>query len=161
MLTVALLDVDHFKSYNDRYGHPAGDLALRELGARWTRGVRAIDVLARIGGEEFGLILPGCDATAALAVVERLRGDTPRGLTASAGIATWHDAMTADDLVAAADRELYRAKAEGRDRACVAPARGRSRLTLSRGAAPRSCRAGGADARRPAAARCRAARPSP
>ncbi len=121
VLTVALLDVDHFKLYNDRDGHPAGDLALRELGARWTRGVRAIDVLARIGGEEFGLILPGCDATAALEVVERLRGDTPAKLTASAGIATWQDAMTADDLVAVADRELYRAKAEGRDRACVAP----------------------------------------
>ena len=120
-LTVALLDLDHFKAYNDTRGHPAGDLALRELGARWGAEVRTIDVLARIGGEEFGLILPGCDGAAALRVVERLRRDMPSGLTASAGIAVW-SAVTASELVAAADRELYRAKSEGRDRACVAPA---------------------------------------
>jgi diguanylate cyclase (GGDEF)-like protein len=82
--------------------------------------VRAIDVLARIGGEEFGLILPGCDAPAALEIVERLRRDLPASLTASAGIAEWHEGTTAADLVARADRELYRAKSEGRDRACVA-----------------------------------------
>jgi diguanylate cyclase (GGDEF)-like protein len=117
---VALLDLDHFKAYNDRDGHPAGDLALRELGARWGSGVRAIDVLARIGGEEFGLILPGCDAPAALEIVERLRRDLPASLTASAGIAEWHEGTTAADLVARADRELYRAKSEGRNRACVA-----------------------------------------
>jgi diguanylate cyclase (GGDEF)-like protein len=121
-LAVALLDLDHFKVYNDRHGHPAGDLALRQLGARWSAGVRTIDVLARIGGEEFGLILPGCDAPAALELVERLRCDLPASLTASAGIACWHDGLTATDLVARADRELYRAKSEGRNRACVAPA---------------------------------------
>jgi diguanylate cyclase (GGDEF)-like protein len=119
-LTVAMLDIDHFKVYNDTRGHPAGDLALRELGARWGHAVRAIDVLARIGGEELGLILPGCDAAEALYVVERLRDDMPSGLTASAGIAAWTASTSADELVAAADRELYRAKSEGRDRACVA-----------------------------------------
>jgi diguanylate cyclase (GGDEF)-like protein len=119
-LSVALLDVDHFKAYNDCNGHPAGDLALSELGARWRAGVRAIDVLARIGGEEFGLILPGCDEAAALEIVGRLRSDLSTGITASAGIATWTAPMTAGDLVARADRELYRAKSEGRDRACVA-----------------------------------------
>jgi len=119
-LAVALLDVDHFKAHNDRHGHPGGDRALRELGARWGAVVRGIDVLARIGGEEFGLILPGCDADEALDVVERLRGDMPAGLTASAGIAIWHAPMTAEDVVARADRELYRAKREGRDRACLA-----------------------------------------
>ena len=121
-LAVALLDVDHFKAYNDRHGHPGGDRALRELGARWGAVVRGIDVLARIGGEEFGLILPGCDAGEALDVVERLRGDMPAGLTASAGIAIWRAPMTAEDVVARADRELYRAKREGRDRACLAAA---------------------------------------
>ncbi len=121
-LSIALLDVDHFKAYNDRHGHPAGDLALRELGAGWREIVRDIDVLARIGGEEFGLILPGCDAAEALRVVERLRGDMRGGVTASAGIAVWSAPMSADELVAAADRELYRAKREGRDRACLAPA---------------------------------------
>jgi diguanylate cyclase (GGDEF)-like protein len=82
--------------------------------------VRTIDVLARIGGEEFGLIRPGCDAGAALEIVERLRADLPAHLTASAGIAIWHDGMAADELVARADRELYRAKSEGRNCACIA-----------------------------------------
>jgi diguanylate cyclase (GGDEF)-like protein len=126
VLSIALLDIDHFKAYNDRHGHPGGDIALRELGARWGEGVRSIDTLARIGGEEFGLILPGCDADAALEVVKRLRHDMPAGLTASAGIVVWSEGTSADDLVIHADRELYRAKAEGRDRACV-----------SRAAAPR------------------------
>jgi diguanylate cyclase (GGDEF)-like protein len=119
-LAIALLDIDHFKAYNDRHGHPAGDLALRELGARWGAEVRTIDVLARIGGEEFGLLLPGCDAHEALLVVERMRADMPAGLTASAGVVEWAAGMAADDLVGRADRELYRAKREGRDRVCIA-----------------------------------------
>ncbi len=127
-LSIALLDVDHFKLYNDRHGHPAGDLALRELGARWSAAVRSIDVLARIGGEEFGLLLPGCDEDEALHVVERMRHDAPARLTVSAGIVAWTAPATAAELVARVDRELYRAKAEGRDRACVG----------SRGSGPRS-----------------------
>jgi PleD family two-component response regulator len=74
----------------------------------------------------FGLLLPGCDAHEALEVVDRLRHDMPAGLTASAGIVAWSAPMTAEQLVAGADRELYRAKSDGRDRAClstrVAPA---------------------------------------
>lgn len=122
-LTAVIVDVDHFKSYNDRHGHPAGDAALRDLGARWSTHVRDIDVLARIGGEEFGLLLPGASANETLHVVERLRHAMPGGLTASAGVAVWTSPMTADSLVALADGALYRAKAEGRDRACVAVAR--------------------------------------
>jgi diguanylate cyclase (GGDEF)-like protein len=118
-LSAVLIDIDHFKTYNDRDGHPAGDFALRQLGARWSVHVRDIDVLARIGGEEFGLLLPGCDAHETLQVVDRLRHDMPVGLTASAGIAAWSAPMTAEQLVAGADRELYRAKSEGRDRACL------------------------------------------
>ena len=119
-LAVVLLDVDHFKAYNDAHGHPAGDLALRELGARWSHHVRDIDVLARIGGEEFAIVLPGCDAREALAVAQRLRRDMPAGLTASAGVAVWGASITADALVGLADRALYRAKREGRDRSCLA-----------------------------------------
>jgi len=122
-VSAVLVDVDHFKAYNDRHGHPGGDLALRELGHRWSAHVRDIDVLARIGGEEFGLLLPGCDADEALRIAERLRRDMPAGLTASAGVAAWSAPMTADELVAQADRELYRAKREGRDRACAAAPR--------------------------------------
>jgi diguanylate cyclase (GGDEF)-like protein len=121
-LAVVLTDVDHFKAYNDAHGHPAGDLALRELGARWSVHVRDIDVLARIGGEEFAVLLPGCDARAALAVAERLRADMPAGLTTSAGVASWHAPQSPAELVAAADRALYRAKHAGRDRSCLAEA---------------------------------------
>ena len=119
-LSVVLVDIDHFKNYNDAHGHPAGDEALRELGARWSRDVRDIDVLARIGGEEFALLLPGCDAHEALAIAERLRGNLTAGLTASAGIAMWQPSMSADDLVRQADRALYRAKRDGRDRSWLA-----------------------------------------
>ena len=121
-LAIAMLDVDHFKAYNDSHGHPAGDRALREIGDRWSRIVRTIDVLARIGGEELGVILPGCDAAEAMHVVDRLRSEMPSELTASAGIATWDPSMSASELVATTDRELYRAKSEGRDRSCLAPA---------------------------------------
>jgi diguanylate cyclase (GGDEF)-like protein len=123
-LTAVILDVDLFKSFNDRHGHPAGDDALREIGARWIAIVRDIDVIARIGGEEFGLLLPGANASEALRIVERLRNDLPSGLTASAGVAVWSAPMTADELVALADRALYRAKSEGRDRTCLAVAPG-------------------------------------
>ncbi len=118
-LAVAVIDVDHFKAFNDRFGHPAGDDALRRICARWRTEIRDIDLLARIGGEEFGLLLPGCDAAAATEIVERLRADTPCGLTASAGIAAWRESDDAPRLFAAADRALYRAKAAGRNRSFV------------------------------------------
>jgi len=120
-LSLAIVDVDRFKAYNDEHGHPAGDAVLREIGRRWVTHVRDIDVIARIGGEEFGLLLPGCTPAEALVIAERLRRDLPGGLTASVGIAEWREPMTVADLVAHADRALYRAKSEGRDRACVAP----------------------------------------
>lgn len=119
-LTAVIIDLDHFKAHNDRHGHLGGDAALREIGLRWHTHVRDIDLLARIGGEEFGLLLPGCDAREALEVFDRLRADMPAKLTASAGIAEWHAPQSAQELMQAADRELYRAKREGRDRACVA-----------------------------------------
>jgi diguanylate cyclase (GGDEF)-like protein len=121
-LSLVLLDVDFFKAFNDRDGHPAGDAALRDIGARWIAATRDIDLLARIGGEEFGLVLPGCTADEALVVAERLRADMPPGLTASAGVAEWASPLTADEIVVAADRALYRAKRDGRDRICLGSA---------------------------------------
>jgi len=115
-LSVVLIDIDYFKSFNDLHGHPAGDAALREIGLRWGALTRDIDVLARIGGEEFGLVLPGCTADEAVVVVDRLRADMPPGLTASAGVASWTLPHSADQVVAEADRALYRAKRDGRDR---------------------------------------------
>ena len=118
-LSVVIIDIDFFKSFNDRHGHPAGDAALRDIGQRWRAQTRDIDVLARIGGEEFGLVLPGCDSAGAQVVADRLRADMPPGLTASAGIAAFAPGTTADALVAAADRALYQAKRDGRDRVCA------------------------------------------
>jgi len=118
-LSVVLIDIDYFKSYNDLHGHPAGDAALRELGERWRVLTRDIDLLARMGGEEFGLLLPGCTAEEAVIVVDRLRDQMPPGLTASAGVTAWTGTMTAEQVVAEADRALYRAKRDGRDRVCV------------------------------------------
>lgn len=122
-LSVVLIDLDRFRDFNERHGHPAGDVALREIGMRWHGQIRDIDLLARIGGEEFGLLLPGCDAEAALETVDRLRADMPEGLTASAGIVAWAIPLTAEQFLAEADRALYRAKSDGRDRAYLASGR--------------------------------------
>jgi len=119
-LSVVLIDLDHFEAYNERHGRPAGDSALRDIGGRWRAHVRDVDLLARIGGEEFGLLLPGCDAETALDSVNRMRSDIPADLTASAGVVAWALPLTAEQFVAEADRALYRAKSDGRDRAYLA-----------------------------------------
>lgn len=119
-LVLAVLDLDHFKAYNDEHGHAAGDALLRECVLAWRELIRGRDHLARWGGEEFAVLLDRCEAREALVVVDRLRTATPPGVTCSAGLATWDGAETADDLFGRADRALYRAKAEGRDRTVVA-----------------------------------------
>jgi diguanylate cyclase (GGDEF)-like protein/PAS domain S-box-containing protein len=115
-LSLAIIDLDRFKAYNDTYGHPAGDRLLRVAAAAWSERLRATDVLARYGGEEFAVLLPGCDAHSAAKVVEALRAAVPEDETCSIGVATWDDAEDADALVARADQALYAAKAAGRDR---------------------------------------------
>ncbi len=115
-LCVAILDLDHFKDYNDRHGHQAGDLLLKEIAASWQQRLRATDVLARYGGEEFALALPGCLAVEAEALVERLREAMPHGETCSVGLAWWDGEESAQALFGRADAALYMAKARGRDR---------------------------------------------
>jgi len=119
-VTVAIIDLDHFKRYNDTHGHQAGDRLLKEAAAAWTAQLRQVDVLARYGGEEFVALLPGCDAAAVESVLNRLRAASPDGLTFSAGIATWDTHETAEELVNRADQALYAAKNAGRDRSMVA-----------------------------------------
>jgi diguanylate cyclase (GGDEF)-like protein len=119
-LSIAVLDIDRFKRFNDDFGHPAGDQLLKSLGAAWLQHLRAIDLLARFGGEEFVLLLPGVDAERAFEVLERLRAGTPQGQTVSAGVASWDGEETADQLLARADRALYAAKAAGRNRVLAA-----------------------------------------
>jgi diguanylate cyclase (GGDEF)-like protein len=115
-VTLVMLDLDHFKRFNDEHGHPAGDELLREASAVWAASIREADLLARYGGEEFIMLLPATDAQSAVDVLERLRPLTPRGCTFSAGVAEWDGSETAEDLLARADKSLYRAKAAGRDR---------------------------------------------
>jgi diguanylate cyclase (GGDEF)-like protein len=114
-LCVAMLDLDHFKEFNDEYGHVAGDALLEELARAWDGAVRPSDTLARYGGEEFALLLPACDIEAASEVVERLRTMVPEGEQCSAGLACWDGEESPMDLIARADSRLYLAKGRGRD----------------------------------------------
>ncbi len=119
-LSVAVIDLDHFKAYNDRYGHQAGDALLAGAAAAWRSSLRATDVIARFGGEEFVVVMPGADGAAARAVVERLRAATPEGVTASVGIATWDGRESGAELIRRADIALFEAKAAGRNQVVVA-----------------------------------------
>lgn len=123
-LSVVMLDVDHFKDYNDTFGHPAGDHALSELGRLLGENARDHDVVARYGGEEFAILLPATDGAGARQFCERLRTlieSHPwplRPITASLGIATSSvGASTATQLIDEADRALYFSKHRGRN--CV------------------------------------------
>lgn len=120
-LSVAIIDLDRFKDYNDRHGHRAGDRLLREAAGAWTAAIRQGDELARWGGEEFTLLLPDCGGACALEVVERLRRSTPGGQTCSAGVAAWDGRESAIELFERMDEALYAAKAAGRDVAMLAP----------------------------------------
>lgn len=123
-LTLAFIDLDHFKGINDGYGHDAGDQALRDAAAAIRDQARATDVLIRWGGEEFLLLMPGTDLPGARIALERLRsvglGTRPDGmpLTASIGVAERAADGTASwqDLIATADGRMYQAKQGGRDR---------------------------------------------
>jgi two-component system cell cycle response regulator len=125
-LSVVIIDLDHFKSLNDSFGHLAGDDVLRSVGAALRSCVRQGDVVARYGGEEFALVLPGATATEAVGAARRVlssfRGvDGPRPVTASLGIACRPvHGLTGAELLAAADAALYRAKEGGRDQAQLA-----------------------------------------
>lgn len=113
---VAMMDLDHFKRFNDAHGHYAGDLLLRDCAEAWYTQLRATDILARVGGDEFALALPNCPLDRAEAVLKRLRTATPRDETFSSGVALWNGEESARDLQVRADMALYAAKAEGRDR---------------------------------------------
>ncbi len=123
---VLLMDVDRFKPLNDRYGHAAGDAALKEVAARLREHLRAVDVVARYGGEEFLVVMAGAAEDEASAVADRLRAaiaDAPVSIgalalpiTMSVGVAVARGQAASDGLIAAADAALYRAKEGGRNR---------------------------------------------
>jgi diguanylate cyclase (GGDEF)-like protein len=126
-LALLLGDVDHLKSINDRHGHPAGDEAIRHVAAAFRRGRRETDLAARLGGEEFALVLPGTDLAGAVRAAERIRRELsstrlePAGVvTVSIGIACCPaDGSRDPELVRVADARLYAAKTAGRNRVCA------------------------------------------
>ena len=121
-LCVAIVDIDHFKAYNDTHGHLAGDEVLRECAQAWDGALRGEDTIVRFGGEEFLVLLPDTTPEQATEIVERLRETTPRGQTCSAGLACWDFVEGIDELLGRADQALYLAKAGGRDQLAQAPA---------------------------------------
>jgi diguanylate cyclase (GGDEF)-like protein len=127
-LTVMMVDIDHFKSVNDRFGHAAGDAVLCEVARRLRACIRTYDAVGRFGGEEFLVVAPGCDTAPGRAQAERLRGvvcseavllkDLSISVTVSVGVATAPEPKAQDweALLSGADKALYRAKENGRNR---------------------------------------------
>ena len=129
-LTMCIIDVDLFKPVNDRYGHISGDNVLRQIAGILRRHVRSDDFAARIGGEEFAVLLPECDMEAAFGFAERLRqaiaevifkpGGDAQTITVSIGVtAMTPERDTCSRMMAAADAALYRAKHNGRNQVCI------------------------------------------
>jgi diguanylate cyclase (GGDEF)-like protein len=124
-LSLVMFDIDHFKQFNDTFGHPAGDELLRQVAQVLRESARAYDVAARYGGEEFALLLPNTTLEQAVQVAERLRQqiratENPHApVSASFGVATYRRGTPPATLVYEADAALYRAKRSGRDQVCV------------------------------------------
>jgi two-component system cell cycle response regulator len=133
-IAVMMLDIDHFKSINDRWGHPVGDQALRAIAEVLRKRIRVFDSIARYGGEEFAVVMPGTDMPDALSAAERLRSSIAElvfmpepglrhQITVSVGMVCTHEpGITGEQLLAAADIALYRAKRGGRNRVELAEA---------------------------------------
>jgi diguanylate cyclase len=128
-LSLAILDLDLFKSINDQFGHATGDKVLTAVAALFRKQVRAGDLVCRIGGEEFVVVMPETSLDAAVVVADKLREavaasqfrlkDQPVPVTISCGVAAFHDVDGIDEVFERADQALYRAKAKGRNRYCV------------------------------------------
>jgi diguanylate cyclase (GGDEF)-like protein len=128
-LTLIFIDVDHFKNFNDEFGHQLGDAALKKISAILRDLVRETDIATRYGGEEFIVILPETSKQDAWAVAEKIRETVastaiegaPKKITISAGVATLgQDGNNTAELIGKADQAVYQAKRDGRDRVCVA-----------------------------------------
>lgn len=138
-LSVLILDVDNFKSYNDTFGHPEGDEVLKTIAHSLSQSVREVDCVARLGGEEFGVVLPETDIKSAQKLAERMRTNiertpwTKRPVTVSIGVAALSKAVNdAKTIVLEADTALYEAKHGGRNRVVGAERRGRGDSTVVR-----------------------------
>jgi diguanylate cyclase (GGDEF)-like protein len=120
-LSVAMIDLDHFKDYNDRYGHVAGDTLLRSIAALLVSNIRGQDLVVRYGGEEFCLVMPDTDILGGHHLLDKLRAGgreatSEFGITLSAGLTSWDGIEDTTSMIERADQALYRAKQSGRDR---------------------------------------------
>jgi diguanylate cyclase (GGDEF)-like protein len=128
-LSLMMIDIDHFKEVNDRFGHATGDLAICALARQCIQMTREVDTVARMGGEEFAVLMPATNLDSAKTLAERLRREVAESVTTSSqgdivsftisiGVAEWNEAQNPDGetLLATADARLYRAKEEGRNR---------------------------------------------
>jgi diguanylate cyclase (GGDEF)-like protein len=109
-LSVALLDVDDFKAFNDAHGHQAGDRLLLEAAAAWNGQLRDVDILCRWGGDEFAVLLPACPRAQAAEVIARLQAATPRQQSCAAGLVGWDGSEISEGLLGRADQALFDAK---------------------------------------------------
>jgi diguanylate cyclase (GGDEF)-like protein len=127
MLSLLLIDIDHFKQFNDRFGHPEGDAALRRVAGQILKSIRSTDMAFRYGGEEMAALLPSCGKEQAMEVAEKVRaaiaasGPRPARFgmktTVSIGVATFpEDGRVPRALIDTSDAALYEAKSQGRDR---------------------------------------------
>jgi diguanylate cyclase (GGDEF)-like protein len=129
-VSLLMLDIDRFKSINDTHGHPVGDAVIRTLASTCQSALRSVDVLGRLGGEEFAIVLPETGTEGALRVAERLRqslaeAEVPEGgkalsFTVSVGVAEWLPGEGLDQLLSRGDQALYAAKNTGRNKVCAA-----------------------------------------
>jgi diguanylate cyclase (GGDEF)-like protein len=132
-VSLVMVDIDHFKQFNDRHGHQVGDLVLQTVAHTLHEAVRTMDIVARYGGEEFSLIFPETRKEDAARIAERLRRSVaetavdagtgePLRVTISLGVATFpQDARDIRELIAKADQAMYRAKGNGRNQVVAAP----------------------------------------
>lgn len=130
-LSISMIDLDHFKGINDRHGHAAGDAVLRQVAQILAANLRTTDLGARVGGEEFAILMPLTSIPEAEVAMERIRRNTEEcvievdghriAVSCSIGLSAWRPGMTLDQVLGEADALLYRAKEQGRNRICVAP----------------------------------------
>ncbi len=130
-LSLMIFDIDNFKSYNDRFGHPEGDQVLKQVALQIRKNVRQVDIICRYGGDEFVVVVPFTNIKEAEFVADKIRNSVARmdlfdkdhesiRVTLSGGVANFKEGMIKEELVNLADRALYRAKSEGKNKICVA-----------------------------------------